>query len=336
MSHDVFISYSRGDKAFVEELDRLLTNAGVSTWFDQRSLRPGQKWENVIEDEIPAARVFLSCLSATAQDERGYFHVEQQWALQAAMRVPSDKLFIIPVRLGACSLPRELRQYHTVNLLDPGAIESLISSLNEALEQNITVAPDAVAELRNALRLHLGIKMGPLGTDEFSDEHVNRVVRNLRQLHENQAVEFLTASELLPEIDSLFDRKTFRFEALRECPEQRWADRLDSAYQTLKVLESYIPNIRNTIPDKYSIYRDLVKEVGSYCMQMGVLLFKSAADYNEIKNHIGKSTFKSHLPEEFEFPKGPNKQPEIPDAINDMIEPHRLNAVKLMDQLIAN
>lgn len=86
MSHDVFISYSREDGAFVQRLDALLTSAGVSTWFDRRSLLPGQKWEDVIEDEIPAARVFLACLSATAQDERGYFHVEQQLAARAAMR----------------------------------------------------------------------------------------------------------------------------------------------------------------------------------------------------------------------------------------------------------
>jgi hypothetical protein len=335
MSHDAFISYSRGDGAFVERLDALLRGAGVSTWFDRRDLHPGQKWEDVIEDKIPTALVFLACLSATAQDERGYFHAEQQLASKAAMRVPSDQLFIIPVLLGECSLPRELRQYHTVNLLDPGAIESLISSLSEALGRNIVVAPDSVEELRNALRMHLGITMGPFGIDEFTDKDVNDVVRRLRRLHEKQGGEMLAERELLPELDSLFDRKTFRFEALRRCPEQRWADRLDSAYQTLKVLQSYMRSIRNTIPAKYPIYRDLVMAVDKYCMQMGALLFEPGVDYNEIEDHIGKSTFKAHLRKEIRFPVGLNKQPEIPDAINDMIEPHRLRAVELMDQLIA-
>jgi hypothetical protein len=335
MSYDVFISYSRGDGAFVERLDALLTGAGISTWFDRRSLRPGQKWEDVIEDEVSAARVFLACLSATAQDERGYFHVEQQLASKAAMRVPSDQLFIIPVLLGECSLPRELRQYHSVNLLDPGAIESLLSSLIEALGRNIAVAPHAVAELRNALRMHLGVMTGPFGADEFTDKDVNNVVRRLRSLHENQGREFLAQRELLPELDSLFDCKTFRFEALRRCPEQRWADRLDSAYQTLKVLQSYMRNIRDTLPAKYPIYRDLVMAVDKYCMQMGALLFESGVDYNEIEDHIGKSTFKAHLPKEIRFPVGPDKQPEIPDAINNMIEPHRLRAVEMIDQLVA-
>ena len=334
MSRDVFISYSRGDGAFIERLNDFLTGSGVSTWFDRRNLRPGQKWEEIIADEIPTARIFLTCLSATAQDERGYFHVEKQLAAQAAMRVPSEQLFIVPVLLGECSLPRELRQYHTVNLVESGAIESLLSSLTEALGRNVSVAPDAIADLRNALLTHLSITTGRLNADEFTDKDVIDVVHRLRRLHENQGGEFLAQGELLPELDSLFNCKTFRFEIIRNCPEQRWADRLDSAYQTLKVLQRYMRNIRIVIPNKYSIYRDLVMEVDKYCMQMGAVLFKPGVDFNKIEEHIGKSTFKSQLPKEIRFPVGPNKQPIIPDDFNRTVDPHQLRAVELMDQLI--
>ena len=131
----------------------------------------------------------------------------------------------------------------------------------------------------------------------------------------------------------LFDRKTFRTEELRRCPEQRWADRLDSAYQTLAVLQGYMRNIRNTVPEKYQTYRDLVMAVDRYCMQLGAQLFEPGVDYNEIEAHIGKDTFKAHLPTAIRFPKGPDGQPEISDAINDSIEPHRLQAVELMNRL---
>lgn len=94
-------------------------------------------------------------------------------------------------------------------------------------------------------------------------------------------------------------------------------------------------NIKNTIPARYPIYRDLVMEVDRYCMQMGALLFEPGVDYNEIESHIGKSTFKAHLPKEVWFPVGPDKQPLIPDEINNRIDPHRIRAVELMDQLVA-
>jgi hypothetical protein len=95
-----------------------------------------------------------------------------------------------------------------------------------------------------------------------------------------------------------------------------------------------VRNVRDTAADKYPIYRDLVMEVDKYCMQMGALLFEPGVDYNEIEAHIGKTTFKAHLPKEIRFPVGPDKQPEIPDEINDKIEPHRVRAVELMDHLL--
>ena len=92
--------------------------------------------------------------------------------------------------------------------------------------------------------------------------------------------------------------------------------------------------IRQTASDKYTIYRDLVMEVDRYCMQMGAHLFDPGVDYNRIEEHIGKITFKANLPKEIRFPVGPDQQPNIPEPIDHAIDPHRVNAVKLMDQLV--
>ncbi|MGH7963121.1 MAG: toll/interleukin-1 receptor domain-containing protein [Candidatus Binatia bacterium] len=110
MGQDVFISYSRVDLPFVEQLNAFLTDAGVTTWFDRKSLLPGQKWEDVIDDEIHRSRTFLTCLSKAALDKKGDFHVEQHRASDAALRVPPEELFILPVALGDCEIPRKLRQ----------------------------------------------------------------------------------------------------------------------------------------------------------------------------------------------------------------------------------
>lgn len=156
MGQDVFISYSRVDLPFVEQLDHFLTESGVATWFDRNSLLPGQRWEDVIEDEISDSTIFLTCLSKAGMDKKGYFHVEQNRAAEAALRVPPEQLFILPVTLGDCEAPRRLRQYHIVNLVEPGAIEMLLRSLSSALERQLIADSDAVVKLRGELLSHLG------------------------------------------------------------------------------------------------------------------------------------------------------------------------------------
>lgn len=321
MCADVFISYSRADGPFVQRLDAMLTAGGVNTWFDQHSLRPGQRWEDVIDDEIRAATVFLTCLSDGAQNERGYFQAEQRKAAEAAMQVPSNQLFIVPVLLGECELPRELHQYHTVNLAEEGAIESLLASLSYALGRPVSAPQDAIAALRRALA----------SCFHFSDDLVRKVAMRLGDLDPAR-----NSREFLAELDALFERKTFRFESMRGCPEQRWADRLDSAYQTLKVFQQHMPDMRRALPEeKYRNYRDVVMEMERYCMQMGANLFEADVDYERIAPHIGKPTFKAQLPAEKRFDVDAAKQPIIDDAVNDAVDSHRVRAVELMDQLRA-
>ena len=90
--------------------------------------------------------------------------------------------------------------------------------------------------------------------------------------------------------------------------------------------------MREVAKDKYPIYIDLLKEVGSYCMQMGALLFEPPVDYNHVESHIGKATFKAQLPPAIRFPAGSDMQPKIPNEVNDPIERHRKRAVTLMNK----
>jgi len=135
-----------------------LAHADVSVWFDQLSLLPGQKWEDVIEDEIAASRVFLTCLSSAAMERPGYFHAEARQASEVALRIPPDKLFVIPVALGSVDLPRAYRQYHVVDLLQPGALSGMFQSLSIALDRTVTASDAALESLREALLDHLGVE----------------------------------------------------------------------------------------------------------------------------------------------------------------------------------
>jgi hypothetical protein len=192
----------------------------------------------------------------------------------------------------------------------------------------------STAAPKEPYRSEAEVTLGPFGREQFSDDRVNDVISRLRKLHQDLDTEFLPRVKLRNELDHLFGRKTFRYERLRECPDQRWGDRLDSAYQTEKVLRDYERNVRQVAPDKYQLYQNLIREIGHYCMEMGEPLFEAPVDYNIVREHIGKPLFKDNLPPEVRFPAEPDRSPIIPDETNNPVEEPRVRAVELMDQLI--
>ncbi|MEJ7811366.1 MAG: toll/interleukin-1 receptor domain-containing protein [Gemmatimonadaceae bacterium] len=337
----IFINYRRTDAGWPADLlaSRLKAMFGEPRVFlDVRGFDAGDDFAAVLEERLRRATVLIVLIGEHwlhAQDRFGRRRLDQphDWVRREIRTALENRhCRVIPVLLDDAELPDEKEAL-------PDDISVLLSRQRIRVRQ--TNSDDDIAALSKVLeragfRRLDDVSGGAFGVGAFSDRDVNDIVRRLRQLHEQQGVEFLAARELFPELDQLFNRKTFRFEALRRCPEQRWGDRLDSAYQTLHVLQGYMRNVRATAADKYRIYRDLVAEVDKYCMQMGALLFDPSVDYNRIEAHIGKTTFKAHLPQEIRFAAGPDKQPEIPDAINDEIDPHRSRAVALMDQLLGD
>lgn len=62
---DVFISYSRGDSALVEELYRILTNKGLSVWYDKESMYKGLDFMRQIENAIKNSTFFVPVFTRT-------------------------------------------------------------------------------------------------------------------------------------------------------------------------------------------------------------------------------------------------------------------------------
>ena len=59
----VFISYSRKDISFVEQLVADLRNTGLDVWYDVSSLRGGSRWRIEIENAIKNSQFFIVVLS---------------------------------------------------------------------------------------------------------------------------------------------------------------------------------------------------------------------------------------------------------------------------------
>jgi len=332
----IFINYRRTDAGWPADylataLERAFGRDRV--FLDTRDIAAGDNFTDELEAQVSQATILLVLIGKNwlfANDKYGRRRLDKDddWVrreIRTGIQKPLCK--VIPVLIDDAELPDDR------NAL-PNDIAGLLHQQSIRIRQANSV--DDIEALRKEIE-KTGFRGLPdsekFSGQDFNDKIVLDVVVRLRELQQRQGAEFVRRRDLLLELDRLFNRKTFRFEALRTCPEQRWADRLDSAYQTERVLRAWERNVREVADDKYEIYVDLLKEVGSYCMQMGVLLFEPPVDYNSIEDHIGKTTFKAQLPREIRFPAGSAKQPIIPEEINNPIERHRKRALTLMNRL---
>jgi hypothetical protein len=76
--NDVFISYSRRDKAFVETLDAALKSLNRDPWVDWEDIYKGEEWWKAIQRGIESANTFIfvispdSVASRVCRDEVNY------------------------------------------------------------------------------------------------------------------------------------------------------------------------------------------------------------------------------------------------------------------------
>jgi hypothetical protein len=113
----VFIAYVKEDTKTVERLCESLETAGFNPWTDARKLLPGQNWPRAIESAIETSDFFLACFSGNSVDKAGGFQSEVRFALDCARRVPLDEIFVVPLRLDGCRVPRSIqREFQYIDL----------------------------------------------------------------------------------------------------------------------------------------------------------------------------------------------------------------------------
>ncbi len=104
---DLFVSYSREDKARAAEIVQLLEDHGWDVFWDQET-RAGMLWPKVLEEELVKARCLVALWTTTSIDSR-WVRIEAYEALQ------NEKL--VPVLLDKVRPPLEFRQTQTFDLI---------------------------------------------------------------------------------------------------------------------------------------------------------------------------------------------------------------------------
>ena len=137
----VFLCHASQDKPIVRELyQRLLAvpygddKGWIDPWLDEEKLLPGQDWNMEIEKAVEAADVVIVCLSNTSVSKEGYIQRELKFVLDIALEKPDGTIFVVPLRLDDCELPRQLRSWQAVDYFpaerQDRSFEKLLQSLH--------------------------------------------------------------------------------------------------------------------------------------------------------------------------------------------------------------
>lgn len=105
---DVFVSYSRSDRARVAPLVAALEAHGWSIWWDP-AITPGQEFDRMIAAELTRASAVLVVWTEDS--------VQSRW-VRGEARDGADRGILVPVRFGKAALPIDFRAFHTVDLED--------------------------------------------------------------------------------------------------------------------------------------------------------------------------------------------------------------------------
>jgi hypothetical protein len=132
----IFLCHASEDKAQVRDVyQRLAIIEGFEPWLDEEKLLPGQNWDYEIEKALEESDFVLAFISERSVRKIGYVQREFRRAMRHGEKMPEGYIHTIPVKLGDCTVPRQLRHYQWLNLNDEGAFDRLIAALNYGIQQ---------------------------------------------------------------------------------------------------------------------------------------------------------------------------------------------------------
>lgn len=129
---DVFLSYSRVDKEFVQLLDRRLRKRARDTWVDWEKIRPAEEFMAAIYSAIESAQAFVFIVSPDSIASE-VCHRELAHAVEHNKR-------LIPVvcrEVSAAMVPPALRSLNWILFLDRDRFERSVQLLESAVDTDL-------------------------------------------------------------------------------------------------------------------------------------------------------------------------------------------------------
>jgi len=191
----VFLCHASEDKPVVRELyQRLEAETWIDPWLDEESLLPGQDWDFEIERAVEESDAVVVCLSNRGVSKEGYVQKEIKIALNAALFMPEDMIFIVPLRLDECQIPRHLRAVQYIDYFPKSregwAYERLLKGLGERARR-VGLQPDET-----------------IGKSGFSIEHID--LKRCTFIRVKGRLDSSTSPKLIELFENLVANEKFR------------------------------------------------------------------------------------------------------------------------------
>lgn len=78
---------------------------------DAEDILPGEKWDNRIQAAVESADFVMFFISRISSQKRGYIQKELRAIFRLCEEKLDDDIYLIPVRIDDCDIPRSLQQY---------------------------------------------------------------------------------------------------------------------------------------------------------------------------------------------------------------------------------
>jgi len=147
----VFLCHAPQDKPIVRELyDRLDEEGWIEPWLDEERLLPGMDWDVEVEKAVGDADTIIVCISKNAVTESKYVQPDLKFVLNHALENMHRSVFIIPLRLDECEIPRHVQpwQYYDFSVLNKR--EQVYKRLVKSLEIKASLDPSIIVRNRSA------------------------------------------------------------------------------------------------------------------------------------------------------------------------------------------
>lgn len=139
----VFISYSRADVRFAQHLVADLKLAGINVWIDYESIQVGKDWQNVIDNAIQNADVFIFIASPNS---RRSFQVRSELALA---QTQGREIYLVQTTDDSIeSVPLETTSAQYIDLQNnyEAGLKNLVSAIfMKGIDEQIASLPTEVA-----------------------------------------------------------------------------------------------------------------------------------------------------------------------------------------------